>query len=44
MEWFVCHRSELVGMGEKSREMAESLFDVHKVNAAMIDFIEERDA
>ena len=35
MEWFLAHPREAAAMGLKGREMAEQIFDVRKVNAAI---------
>ena len=35
MEWFLAHPRESAAMGRKGRELAERIFDVRKVNAAI---------
>lgn len=39
MIWFIEHRGELERMGQKSRQMAEERFDVHKVNRQLIQIM-----
>ena len=40
MIWFVEHRQEWQRMAERSRQMAEERFDVHKVNADLMAIME----
>ena len=40
MIWFVEHPEQIVSMGLASRRMVEEKFDVHKVNATMLEIME----
>jgi hypothetical protein len=39
MIWFIEHSEEIELMGLVSRRMAEDKFDVHKVNAKMLEIM-----
>jgi len=39
MIWFIENRDQLSRMGNRSRHMAEELFDVHKINAQLIEIM-----
>lgn len=40
MIWFIEHRDQWQRMGQRSRELIEEKYDVHKVNAQLLEIIE----